>query len=107
MAALTKLVEGDAQLPLETDAKMEERSTAGQPIPVPSGFFNGKSPTEAYRDLQKLWPGEYSGAQVRDAFLAGGMKAKSKAALLASVHSVRRRERLKEEEAHRSNGKGA
>ena len=105
VAVLTKLVEDDAQLPLGADETLETRTGANRAIPVPSGLFANKTPTEAYRELQKLWPGDYTGAQVRDAFLAGGMKAKSKTKLLAQVHSVLRRERLKQEKAER-NGDG-
>lgn len=95
VAALTRLVDGGAQLSLGADLADDE--TPRGKLRVPPGFFEKKTPTEGYRELQKLWPGDYTGAEIRDAFWAGGMKAKSKGALLAQVHSVLRRERMKAE----------
>lgn len=97
VAALSKLVEEDEQLPLMTGGTQED--SAPKTIPVPSGFFQSKTPTEAYRDIQKLWPGSYTGVQIRDAFVAGGIRGKSNHALLAQVHSVLRRARKAEQKA--------
>ena len=102
VAALSRLVDGESQLSLGADMPGDVGGGNGRRPSVPPGFFADKTPTEAYRDLQKLWPGEYTGVEVRDAFLAGGMKAKSKNALLAQVHSVRRRERVRAQKATES-----
>lgn len=67
-----------------------------KPMPaIPPGLFAGKTPTQAHRELMKLWPREYSAPQIADAFLAGGMAASSRTMLIQSIHSVRRRERLR------------
>ena len=55
------------------------------------------TPTEAYRALKERWSGDYTPPQIVDAFIAGGLRAKSRTALLAQLHSVLRRERLKAE----------
>lgn len=63
-------------------------------LPIPPSFFSGKTPTAAYRDLIRLWPGEYTPPQVADAFQLGGMEM-SRTRLLQAVHSVVKREKEK------------
>lgn len=60
--------------------------------PVPPGFFTNKTPTQAYRDFIKLWPGDWTPPQIADAFEAGGMQ-KARTDIIQQVHSVLKRER--------------
>lgn len=91
VAALRSLVGGE-QLSLDSSQGGESKPDA-----IPPGFFRGKAPTEAYRQLHDRYPGDYTAPQIVDAFMAGGMEAKSRNSLLAQVHSVRRREKLRAE----------
>ena len=95
VAALRRLV-GDDQLALDSppgDGSEPERTNIA--IAVPPEFFRDMTPTQGYRALKERWSGDYKPPQMVDAFLAGGMKAKSRTALLAQLHSVLRRERVK------------
>lgn len=71
---------------------------------VPAGLFQGKTATQAYRELIKLWPGQYTAPQIADAFVAGGMVGKTRTELLQHIHSVlkRERDRRKNEAANRT-----
>jgi len=62
---------------------------------IPAGFFAGKTPTQAYRDLVSLWPAERTPPQITDALLAGGMTVKTRTQLLQAIHSVLKREQEK------------
>ncbi len=64
---------------------------------IPAGFFAGKTPTQAYRDLMAIRPGDYSAPQIADAFSAGGMTGKSRTEVLQHIHSVKKRERDRRE----------
>ena len=95
VAALRRLVEDD-QLSLESSLEDEtETKRMKTTIAVPPEFFRNMAPTQAYRELKDRWPGDYTPPQMVDAFLAGGMEARSRTALLGQLHSVLRRERLK------------
>ena len=56
-------------------------------------YFAGKSPTDAYRELMRVWPGHYRPPQIADLFMQGGMATPSRTALVQSIHSVLKRER--------------
>lgn len=76
-------------------------------LTVPPGFFREKTPTEAYRDLQKLWPGQYRPPEVADAFQEGGM-VMQRSKLLQAIHSVMKRERARaSRHGHSGNGNGS
>jgi|SRR5579862_3944943 len=84
---------------LEPDAvEVQGAASNGKAAPpaIPPGFFARKTPTEAYRELIRLWPGEYTPPQIADALLAGGMASKTRTELLQAIHSVLKRERAKE-----------
>ena len=88
---LSRLLRDDKQLPL---AGIEaEKASDGKAPTIPLNYFKGKMPTQAYRDLLVLAPGEYTAPEVVDAFQAGGMEGKSRAHLLQSVHTVLKRDR--------------
>ena len=97
VAALRSLI-GDDQLSLDSplgDKSESERTNIA--IAVPPEFFRDMAPTEAYRALKERWSGDHTPPQIVDAFIAGGLRAKSRTALLAQLHSILRRERLKAE----------
>ena len=62
---------------------------------IPPNYFKGKMPTQGYRDLLVLAPGEYTAPEIVDAFQDGGMEGKSRTQLLQAVHSVMKRDRDK------------
>jgi len=66
------------------------------PPAIPPGFFANKTPTQAYRELMNLWPGEYSPPQIASIFEAGGMASKTRTSLVQAVHSVLKRERQRQ-----------
>ena len=95
--AVLKRLEGDEQQRLSLGSAVvsdndDNAKDVGVPE-IPTGFFRGKTPTLAYRDLMKLWPRNYKPPQIVDAFIAGGMETKTRTALLGQVHSVLKRER--------------
>lgn len=94
IASLRSLVGEDQhaeQEPLALDMPLVNGSK-GLPS-IPPGLFRGKTQTQAYRELMKLWPGDYKGAQIADMLTAGGLKAESRSKLIAGIHSVLKRER--------------
>jgi hypothetical protein len=104
IAAIKRLVgaEGQVRMVFGSDGSSgggDER----RPASIPPGFFASKTPTDAYRDLKKLWPGDYTAPRIVDAFIQGGMKGKTRTQLLQAVHSVLKRERDKA----KRNGNGA
>ena len=82
--------------------RRKRRSSAGAGHPeVPRGTFKGMGPTYAYRKFVGIYGTSYSVPQIRDALIQGGVESKSSTSLLTGLHSVRRRDRLKEEAAQR------
>ena len=78
--------------------KRKRRKSAGAGHPeVPAGTFKGMGPTFAYRKFLSIYGTGYTVPQIRDALLQGGVESKSNTSLLTGLHSVRRRDRLKEE----------
>ncbi len=80
--------------------RRRRRKSAGAGHPeVPPGTFRGMGPTAAYRKFLTMYGDGYSMPQIRDALVQGGVRSDSPNALLTGLHSVRRRDRLKEEAA--------
>lgn len=95
IAGLRRLIGEDEQQQLPgLNVAQVAPANGGKPA-IPLGFFKGKTPTQAYRDLRKLWPGDYRPPQIADAFIAGGMSARTRTRLIQAVHSVLKREREK------------
>lgn len=94
IAAISALIAADEQPSLPGLSLV---LTEGSKPAIPPGFFKGKSVTQAYRDLMKLWPGTYTPPQIADALVAGGIAASSRTGLIQAVHSVLKREREKKE----------
>ncbi len=103
--SLKRLVSIDEQPELAGLDVDEPVSINGRPV-VPPGFFENKTPTEAYRDLMKIWPRNYRPPEIADALQAGGMKMQ-RTKLLQAVHSVLKREREKVGRNGNGNGHGA
>lgn len=105
VAAIQRLVEADDQ----PDAFPDGTAPAGR-IPsyadtikmpvIPPGAFTGKSPTDAYRELMRVWPGHYRPPQIADLFIQGGMNAPSRTTLVQAIHSVLKRERSRTSRAN-------
>ena len=91
---LGRLLKDEEQLPLGAGMEVEAASNGKAPT-IPPNYFKGKKPTQAYRDLLVLAPGEYTAPKVVDAFQAGGMEGRSRTQLLQAVHSVIKRDRDK------------
>src|SRR6185437_3770667 len=90
---LKPLVAEDDEPQLPGLAPTVSPAPAGQAKPsIPAGFFAGKTPTQAYRELMHLWPAQYSPPQIAEAFIAGGM-TKTRPELVQQIHSVLKRER--------------
>ena len=81
--------------------KRRKSAGAGHPE-VPRGTFQGMGPTAAYRKFIEMYGDSYSVPQIRDALVQGGVRSSSATSLLTGIHSVRRRDRLKEEAEKRS-----
>lgn len=78
--------------------RRRRRKSAGAGHPeVPANTFRGMGPTSAYRKFLTMYGGGWSVPQIRDALIQGGVKSSSATSLLTGLHSVRRRDRLKEE----------
>jgi len=78
--------------------RRRRRKSAGTGHPeVPAGTFKGMGPTAAYRKFLAMYGNSYTMPQIRDALVQGGVRSDSPNALLTGLHSVRRRDRLKEE----------
>lgn len=87
--------------------RRRRRKSAGAGHPeVQADTFKGMGPTAAYRKFLTMYGSGYTVPQIRDALLQGGVRSSSPTSLLTGLHSVRRRDRLKEE-AERSAGQGA
>ncbi len=97
IAAIRRLVGEEDQKQLFSSETGKGTDTAKVSLGIPPGFFANKTPTEAYRDLMKLWPGNHRPPRIVDAFLEGGMKGKTRTELLQAVHSVLKREKEKAE----------
>jgi len=68
-------------------------STVRMPV-IPPDFFRGKTPTQAYRDLMRVWPGHYRAPQIADLFAQGGLASTgTRTTLVQAIHSVLKRER--------------
>jgi|SRR6185437_1016877 len=100
IAAMSRLVDDDEEDQSMSNATLTFRT--GDPSPsdvrlpvIPPQFFNGKSPTEAYRLLLAHWPGHYSPIQIADLFMQGGMAATTRTGLIQAIHSVLKRERAR------------
>jgi len=86
--------------------RRRRRKSAGAGHPeVPADTFRGMGPTAAYRKFLTMYGSGYSVPQIRDALIQGGVRSSSPTSLLTGLHSVRRRDRLKEE-AERSAAAG-
>jgi hypothetical protein len=78
--------------------RRRRRRSAGVGHPdVPADTFRGMGPTSAYRKFLTMYGSGYSVPQIRDALIQGGVRSSSATSLLTGLHSVRRRDRLKEE----------
>ena len=88
---LGRLLRDDEQLPLAGIGA--EKASDGKVLTIPLNYFKGKKPTQAYRDLLVLAPGEYTAPEIVDAFQAGGMEGRSRAHLLQAVHTALKRAR--------------
>ena len=98
IAGLDVLIEDGSQIGLGPELETPAVRTNGSKAPaIPPDFFRGKKPTQAYHEFVKLWGVNYTVPQIRDALIAGGIKGHSRGSLLAAIHSVLRRERLKAE----------
>lgn len=98
IAAIRLLVPEDQQVHFAQDVDRgngTESNGVRMPV-IPPGFFSGKTPTVAYRDLMKVWPGYYRAPQIADLFMQGGMVVESRTALVQAIHSVLKRERKRE-----------
>ena len=100
IAGLDRLIKDGSQIDLggqlETPAVTTNGSKAKAAF-VPPGFFKGKKVTQAYREFAELWGSGFPVPQIRDALIAGGIELNDPGKLLAALHSVLRRERLKAE----------
>ena len=78
--------------------RRKRRKSAGAGHPeVPAHTFKGMGPTAAYRKFLTMYGSAWSVPQIRDALIQGGVSSSSPTSLLTGLHSVRRRDRLKEE----------
>ncbi len=78
--------------------RRRRRKSAGAGHPeVPANTFKGMGPTAAYRKFLTMYGSGWSVPQIRDALIQGGVSSSSPTSLLTGLHSVRRRDRLKEE----------
>ena len=78
--------------------RRRRRKSAGVGHPeVPGDTFRNMGPTAAYRKFLTMYGNAYSVPQIRDALIQGGVRSSSATSLLTGLHSVRRRDRLKEE----------
>ncbi len=76
-------------------------------FPISASFFQGMGPTAAYRKFVAEFGADHPVPSIRDALLAGGVRTKSSTSLLTGLHSVRRRDALKEKaEAQSSEAEG-
>jgi len=83
------------------------RIVRGNHPPVRSDHFKGMGPTSAYRKFVAEFGADHPVPGIRDALLAGGVRTKSSASLLTGLHSVRRRDAMKEKAAAADNEKEA
>ena len=90
---LKGLVQEAEQLELHSDVGVDTNRSK-RPA-VPPDFFKGKKPTQAYRDFVDLWGDDHPIPTIRDALLEGGFEVKSPKTILATLHTVARRERAK------------
>lgn len=97
IAAMKALVEEDEQPQLPSLAVTAVVPANGGKPAIPPRSFRGKTVTQGYRDLMRVWPGEYTPPQIADALVAGGISATTRTALIQAVHSVLKREREKKE----------
>ncbi len=74
----------------------------GNHPPVRSDHFKGMGPTSAYRKFVAEFGADHPVPRIRDALLAGGVNTKSSASLLTGLHSVRRRDAMKEKAAQKA-----
>ena len=89
-----------AKKPRKTPKLRKPRRSAGAGHPpVSSGHYGGMGPTAAYRKFMAEFGDKYTVPQIRDALVAGGVESKSTTSLLTGLHSVRRRDRAKEQAA--------
>ena len=99
LAGLDRLINDGSQMDLGEALGAPTVTTNGSKAPViPPDFFRGKKPTQAYHEFVKLWGADHPVPQIRDALIAGGIQGYERGKLLAALHSVLRRERLKLEE---------
>lgn len=99
IAGLKGLVdEGGEQSSLDLGAATAPGGN-GTALPIPPNFFQGKTPTQAYRDFVRLWGEDHSVPKIRDAMVEGGI-GKSKSELLPALHSVIRRDKLRQLREH-------
>ena len=83
--------------------RRRRRKSAGAGHPeVPADTFRGMGPTAAYRKFLTMYGYEYTVPQIRDALIQGGVRSSSATSLLTGLHSVRRRDRLKEDAERRA-----
>lgn len=83
--------------------RRRRRKSAGAGHPeVPADTFKTMGPTAAYRKFLTMYGDGYTVPQIRDALLQGGVRSSSPTSLLTGLHSVRRRDRLKEEAERRA-----
>ena len=97
IAGLDRLIKDGSQIDLGSELEAPTVTTNGSKAPViPPEFFKGKKVTQAYREFVKLWGADHPIPKIRDALITGGIEI-DRGKLLAGLHSVLRRERLRAE----------
>lgn len=81
--------------------KPRRSAGAGHPA-VGANHYSGMGPTAAYRKFIAEFGDSYTVPQIRDALVAGGVRAKTSTSLLTGLHSVRRRDQVKAEAQKRA-----
>lgn len=92
ISAIKRLVSGDEK---EVSYPPSPDEPPRMPA-IPPNFFAGMTPTEGYRQLMQRWPGHYRPPQIADLFMAGGIDAANRTALVQAIHSVLKRARARE-----------
>ena len=95
IAGLDRLIKDGSQIDLGAELAPTVRTNGSKAPVIPPDFFRGKRPTQAYQEFVKLWGADHPVPQIRDALIEGGIQGYERGKLLAALHSVLRRERLK------------
>jgi hypothetical protein len=97
IAAMRRLVYDDDSVspPSSFVIKFHDPGARRDMPSIPPKHFSKMTPTEAYRELMRLWPQRYTPPEIADLFQAGGMTHKKRTDLLQAIHSILKRERDK------------